>query len=82
MSDVIINAIINLEEKNFPFYDINSIEIVKVSMTDKGEMISYRVEVSSRINPIWKLTQPTREVNMSKLLTEIRDIKIKDILED
>jgi len=82
MSDAIINAIIKVEEKNFPFYDINFVEIVKVSMTDKGEMISYRVEVSSRINPIWKLTQPTREVNMSKLLTEIRDIKIKDILED
>jgi hypothetical protein len=82
MSDAIINAIIKIEEKNFPFYDINFIEIVKVSMTEKGEMISYRVEVSSRINPIWKLTQPTREVNMSKLLTEIRDIKIKDILED
>jgi hypothetical protein len=82
MDDAIINAIIKIEEKNFPFYDINFIEIVKVFMTEKGEMISYRVEVSSRINPIWKLTQPTREVNMSKLLTEIRDKKIKDILED
>jgi hypothetical protein len=51
-------------------------------MTEKGEMISYRVEVSSRINPIWKLTQPTREVNMSKLLTEIRDDKLKILLED
>ena len=82
MDDAIINAIIKLEEKNFPFYDINFVEIVKVLMTDKGEMISYRIEVSSRMNPKWKLTQPTREVNISKLITEIRDKKLKDILED
>ena len=73
----VVNAILRLEDKKYPYYDVIGIEIVNINK----EFISYRVEICSRNSSYWRKVEPIREINISKLIEDERNERIKIILE-
>lgn len=72
-----INYLFDIESRRYPFYQIVEIEVI----SDKDGVIKYRTCVDSKISPGWKKWEPTREIKFSELVVEMRDDKIKRILE-
>ena len=76
-SQTIANAIMDIEQKNYPYYLISEVEIT--GYTEK--VIKYRVTICSKLDPKYKLVSPQRAIELSKLLADYRDNIIEIILE-
>ena len=77
-SQVIANLLMDIEQKKWPYANINNVDI----LSDSGEFIEYRVHITSRIDPKWVLSDSIKKINISEIITEIRDDKLKILLED
>jgi hypothetical protein len=76
-SQTIANAIMDIEQKNYPYYLISEVQITEY--TEK--VIGYRVTICSKLDPKYKLVSPQRTIELSKLLADYRDNIIEIILE-
>ena len=76
-SQVIANAIMDIEQKNYPYYLISEVEIT--GYTEK--VIKYRVTICSKLDPKYKLVSTQKTIELSKLLEDYRDNLIEIILE-
>jgi hypothetical protein len=76
-SQVIANAIMDIEQKNHPYYLISEVEITEYTET----IIKYRVTICSKLDPKYKLVSTQRTIELSKLLEDYRDNLIEIILE-
>ncbi len=76
-SQVIANAIMDIEQKNYPYYLISEVEIT--GYTEK--VIKYRVTICSKLDPKYKLISTQKTIELSKLLADYRDNLIEIILE-
>lgn len=72
-----INYLFDIESKRYPFYQVVEIEII----SNENGIISYRVCIDSKISPGWRKWEPKREIKFYELVVEMRDEKIKRILE-
>ncbi len=70
--------IMDVEQKKYPYYIITQIEILN---TDQ-EKIEYRCKVSSKLDPKWSIWDSKNNINLSELVSKIRDEKISTILGD
>ena len=76
-SQVIANAIMDIEQKNYPYYLISEVEITEYT----EPIIKYRVTICSKLDPKYKLVSSQRTIELSKLLEDYRDNLIEIILE-
>lgn len=76
-SQTIANAIMDIEQKNYPYYLISEVQITGYTET----IIKYRVTICSKLDPKYKLVSPQRTIELSKLLADYRDNIIEIILE-
>jgi hypothetical protein len=78
-SQAIANAIMDIEQKNYPYYLISEVEIT--GYTEK--VIKYRVTICSKLDPKskYKLVSSQKTIELSKLLEDYRDNLIEIILE-
>ena len=76
-SQTLANIIMEAEQKKLPYFDVTEVEIIEYN----GSTVKYRVKISSRYDKKWSMCEPSSEIDVSKLITELRDNKIKLILE-
>jgi hypothetical protein len=76
-SQTIANAIMDIEQKNYPYYLISEVEIIEYTET----IIKYHVTICSKLDPKYKLVSTQRTIELSKLLADYRDNIIEIILE-
>lgn len=72
------NIIMEYEQKSIPYFNVTEIDIIE--STDIK--VKYKIKISSKYDSKWYMWEPTHEINLSKLITESRDQKLKLILED
>ena len=72
------NIIMEFEQKKLPYFNVSEIEIIKVDNT----IVKYRIKISSKYDTKWSKWEPSSEIDVSKLVTELRDEKLKIILEN
>jgi hypothetical protein len=77
MTSIIANAIMDIEQKNYPYYLISEVEITEYTET----IIKYYVTICSKLDPKYKLVSTQRTIELSKLLADYRDNIIEIILE-
>jgi hypothetical protein len=73
----VIEYLFQIESKRYPFYQVVEIEVI----SNENDIISYHVCIDSKVSPGWRKWEPTRTINLSKLVAEMRDDKLKKILE-
>ena len=73
----ITNAIMDIEQKNYPYYLVSEIEITGYTETK----IKYRVDICSKLDPKYSLPSAVRTIEISKILEYNRDNLIQKILE-
>jgi len=71
-----IRVIFTLEQKSYPFYNVIEIDIVEI----KNGKIQYKTLFCSKYDNKWKKWSNTKEIEINKLVTEIREEKINSIL--
>ena len=76
MSRTIANAIIDFEQKNYPHYLVSEVEITSFNEWE----VSYRITISSKLDPIYKHQMSIKKIKISELITQHRDILIEEIL--
>ena len=79
-SQVIANLLMDIEQKKHTHLDVNEVSLL--SYEQATGILSYRVKISSRMDPRWRLTDSEKKINISELITKIRDDKLKILLED
>jgi hypothetical protein len=72
------NIIIEHEQEKFPYFILTQIEIIEST----EEIVKYRCKVTSKMDSKWSLWSSTKEINMSKLISENRDVKLNFLLEN
>jgi hypothetical protein len=72
------NIIMEFEQKKLPYFNVSEIEIIKADNT----IVKYRIKISSKHDSKWSKWEPSSEIDVSKLVTESRDEKLKIILEN
>ena len=65
------------EQKKLPYFNVSEMEIIKADNT----IVKYRIKISSKYAK-WSKWEPSSEIDVSKLVTELRDEKLKIILEN
>lgn len=66
------------EQKSIPYFNVTEVEIIETSETK----VKYKIKISSKYDSKWSKWEPTHEMDLSKLITELRDEKLKLILEN
>ena len=77
-SQHLANLIMEFEQKNLPYFNVSEIEIIY----SDNHMAIYNIKISSKIDPKWSKWESSNEIDLSKLITQLRDEKINLILED
>jgi predicted RNase H-like nuclease (RuvC/YqgF family) len=72
------NIIMEFEQKKLPYFNVSEIEIIKADNT----IVKYRIKISSKYDTKRSKWEPSSEIDVSKLVTELRDEKLKIILEN
>jgi uncharacterized protein (DUF2062 family) len=73
-----IDYLFELESKRYPFYNVIKIDVI----SNENGIITYRVLIDSKFETgKWIKQEPTRTIRLSELVAEMRDEKIKKILE-
>ena len=71
-----VNYLIELEQKNYPYYDVIGIDI----KSNINGIIEYAVLISSKIDSKWQKWETTQKINISEIISEVRDRKIESLL--
>ena len=71
-----IRSIFILEQKEYPFYDIIEVDILKVS----DGIIEYRTLICSKYDMKWNKWTNVKKIKINELIIEIREEKINSIL--
>lgn len=71
-----INYLIEIEQDNYPYYDVIGIDI----KSNKNGVIEYSVLISSKVDSKWQKWEPTQEINISEIISAVRDRKIDNLL--
>lgn len=72
----IANAIMDFEQKNYPYYLVSEVEIVSF---DEHE-ISYRITICSKLDPKYRIQKSAKKIKISQIIQESRDNLIEEIL--
>lgn len=71
-----VNYLIELEQKNYPYYDVIGIDII----SNVNGVIKYSVLIASKLDSKWQKWETTQKINISEIISEVRDRKIESLL--
>ncbi len=71
-----IRVIFTIEQKNYPFYEVVEVDILKVN----DGQIEYRTLFCSKYDYKWRKWSEVKKIKINELVKEIRDEKINSIL--
>lgn len=71
-----IDFLFNLEQKEYPYYDVIEIEII----SNINGLVKYRTLICSKIDSKWRKWEPVSEINLPDFIIENRDFRINSIL--